>query len=172
MPVVVQPWMSEADIAAGKRWGRELDGQLAETSFGIVCLTGSNQTAPWLLFEAGALAKSVSEANVCPYLIDLEPKDLTPGPLTQFQCKQADKEGTWGVLRSINTALADTAFDEGWLRKHFEKWWPELETALRVLPPDAESSPIRRSADEMLIEVLEIARRLDTVEMPTGGWPT
>ena len=170
MPVVIEPWMSEADIAAGKRWGREIDAQLAESAFGIVCLTGSNQAAPWLIFEAGALAKSVSEANVCPYLIDLEPQDLKPGPLTQFQAKRADENGTWDLVRAINSALGNSGFEESWLRKHFERWWPDLESELLRRSDEVGHVPKQRSSDEMLIEVLEIVRRIDTIEMPAGGW--
>lgn len=170
MPVVVQPWMSDADIAAGKRWGREIDAQLAASSFGVVCLTASNQTAPWLLFEAGALAKSVSESNVCPYLIDLDPKDLSPGPLTQFQAKHADERGTRELLHAINKSLGSDAFEEKRLEKHFEKWWPELESELQHLAPEPTSPAPERSSDDMLAEVLQIARHIDTVEVPPGGW--
>lgn len=170
MPVNVQPWMSDADIGAGKRWGRELDAQLADSKYGVVCLTGANQLAPWLLFEAGALAKSVSEANVCPYLIDLEAKDVVAGPLTQFQAVRANEQGTWDLVRSINSALEATAFDEAWLRKHFERWWPDLAADLARLPLDGDGAPRHRSTDEMLSEVLQISRRLDTIEMPEGGW--
>ena len=170
MPVVVEPWMSEADIAAGKRWGHEIDAQLSESTFGIVCLTAANQSAPWLLFEAGALAKSVSDSNVCPYLIDVQPQDLAPSPLTQFQAKRADEVGTWDLVRSINTALGPAAFDDTRLKKHFDKWWPDLRSELSNLPTDREQAVSERSPDEMLVEVLEIARRIDTLEVPPGGW--
>ena len=73
----VKPWMSGVDIRAGMRWSREVDEQLRDTQFGILCLTKENQTAPWLLFEAGALAKSVEGAAVCPYLIDLSQVKFT-----------------------------------------------------------------------------------------------
>ena len=74
IPCVIQtlePWMSKHDIRAGMRWANELGGRLSETKFGIVCLTKSNTSAPWILFEAGALAKTVDETYVCPYLVDL-----------------------------------------------------------------------------------------------------
>jgi hypothetical protein len=67
-------WLS-TDIHAGKRWGHELDGQLKSTRFGILCLVPSNVTAPWLLFEAGALSKSVETSRVVPYCLGFEPED-------------------------------------------------------------------------------------------------
>jgi hypothetical protein len=74
--------MSESDIEAGARWGREIESNLQETKFGIICLTKDNQFAPWLLFEAGALAKAVANTFVCPYLIGLDAIDISQGPLT------------------------------------------------------------------------------------------
>src|SRR5262249_10267255 len=76
----VEPWLSETDIGAGSRWGDELAKQLEQTSFGIICLTREAANSSWLLFEAGALSKSVIGSRVCPYLIGIEPKKLE-GPL-------------------------------------------------------------------------------------------
>src|SRR5438128_12519610 len=87
----VEPWMSATDIEAGARWNREIDNQLRETQYGIICLTKENQTAPWILFEAGAIAKTIDDAFVCPYLINLDPAEISQGPLTQFQAKRANE---------------------------------------------------------------------------------
>src|SRR4051794_9109874 len=85
LPDVVQsvrPWMSEADIEAGARWGERIQRELNETRFGILCVTPQSMQAPWLLFEAGALAKTIQDTYVCPYLIGVEVSELQ-GPLTQ-----------------------------------------------------------------------------------------
>jgi hypothetical protein len=68
----VEPWMSHEDIQAGARWSPEINDQLSQTKFGIICLTPENQHKPWLAFEAGALAKTVDDAYVVPYLIDMD----------------------------------------------------------------------------------------------------
>src|SRR4051812_6219646 len=65
LPVIFQDldaWVSSHDIKAGERWESEIGGQLETTDLGILCLTGDNLTAPWLLFEAGSLAKSVDKS--------------------------------------------------------------------------------------------------------------
>jgi hypothetical protein len=86
----IEPWMSAEDIDAGTRWGIEVTNQLAETRCGIICLTN---------FEAGALSKTIdNNTYVIPYLIDLEPSDILPGPLTQFQAKRANKSETWQLI--------------------------------------------------------------------------
>ena len=60
----VKPWISSQDIEKGARWFKEIGESLSNTDFGILCLTGSNLSAPWILFEAGALSKSSGQANV------------------------------------------------------------------------------------------------------------
>ena len=55
MPLVVsyvEPWLSDADIEAGERWGQSIATELAASNFGIVCITSENVNSPWVLFEA------------------------------------------------------------------------------------------------------------------------
>ena len=69
MPKVIQgvkPWMSP-DIPSGARWQAEIADRLDKNMVGVVCLTPENLNAPWLLFEAGALSKHVSDSRVCTY---------------------------------------------------------------------------------------------------------
>src|SRR5215470_15092122 len=77
-------WISTRDIQAGQRWGSELDRQLESTDFGIICIVPSNLAAPWLLFEAGALSKSITASRVVPYCFGISPEDVQ-GPLSRFQ---------------------------------------------------------------------------------------
>jgi hypothetical protein len=53
---------------------------------GITCLTPENLDAPWILYEAGSLAKTVDDSTrLCTYLLgDLKNADIEP-PLGQFQ---------------------------------------------------------------------------------------
>ena len=46
----VEPWMSETDIYAGKRWSEAVANELEASNFGIICVTQS-KSAPWLLFS-------------------------------------------------------------------------------------------------------------------------
>ena len=80
----VEPWLSEADIEAGERWAEAVAKELADSNFGIICVTRENVGSPWVLFEAGALAKTMQGSRVIPLLLDLEFTDIT-GPLAQFQ---------------------------------------------------------------------------------------
>jgi hypothetical protein len=66
----VEPWVSSADIQAGSRWTTELPKNLENSNFGILCMTKDNLTAPWLVFEAGALFRSLPLGQVVPFLLD------------------------------------------------------------------------------------------------------
>ena len=101
----IEPWLSSSDIMAGTRWANELAENLDEIDFGILCLTQDNVNSPWILFEAGALSKSLQKGRVVPYLIGIKPKDLNESPLSQFQCVASDKNGTKKLLFSIAESL-------------------------------------------------------------------
>lgn len=163
LPDVIQslnPWMSSKDISAGARWNNEIQEKLAKTKFGIICLTSDNLEAPWILFEAGALAKSIENTFVCPFLIGLSPSDIPGGPLSQFQAKPADRVGTWELLKSINAALGDTALEENQLRRSYDRCWPELEKELSELSEIEPNKELERSIDDKVDEILLIAREL------------
>jgi len=162
----VRPWMSEADIDKGARWGSEMARHLADCQFGIICLTPDNVTAPWILFEAGALSKTLKHSHVCPYLLGLVPTDLT-GPLAQFQAARAVKADTKRLLRTINRALGDDALPEEKLNKAFEMLWPGLERELDSIhldQHDAATGP-RIAEREMIEEVLMLVRRVARFEL-------
>ena len=166
LPLIIQaikPWMSEVDISAGSRWIKEISIELEQTSIGIICLTKENQHSPWLIFEAGALAKSISDAYVCPYLIDLEPSDIVQGPITQFQAKISNKSGTWDLIKMLNNALGENALDNAKLKLSFEKWWPDLEKKLDKIIKAKENEPganLVRTDREVINEILALTRSL------------
>ncbi len=160
----VRPWMSDRDIGAGARWGLEVGRALEQTKFGILFVTDTNFSAPWLLFEAGALAKTLNEAFVCPYLVGLEPEAIPAGPLTQFQAKRAVKGGTLDLVNTLNRALGDQALPDETLQTIFEKFWSDLETALRALPGGASPPTQPREVGEMVAEILGVVRGLANVE--------
>jgi hypothetical protein len=125
---------------------------------GIICVTADNQREPWLLFEAGALAKTLEDTFVCPYLIQMRPSDLSPGPLTQFQAKTANRDGTFDLVSTINRALGAEALPAERLRRLFERSWPDLDAKLTALPPARLA--VQRDQAEMMSEVLETVRSL------------
>lgn len=163
LPRVLQaarPWVSSANIDPGAKWSEAVADALQAINFGILCVTPESADAPWLIFEAGALSKIVSEARVVPFLFDLAPRNLT-GPLTQFQAVRTDKAGTLRLVAAINDAAGDQRVDAPVLQEGFEVWWPKLDATLHAIPqkpPPAAAVKPQRSVEDMLGEILDILR--------------
>src|ERR1043165_1194771 len=121
----IEPWMSGSDIDAGARWSAEVTEKLSEVKFGIICLTEENLNRPWILFEAGALSKTIEKTYVCPYLYGIE-SSTVQWPLAQFQSKKSNKSETKELLQTMNLALGDPPLDKERFDRSFEKWWPDL----------------------------------------------
>jgi hypothetical protein len=122
----VEPFLSTEDIEKGSRWFGELTRELQTTEFGIACLTTENLTAPWILFEAGALSKAIDSSRVCTLLIGLSPSDVQ-GPLAQFQATLPNRDDMHKLVKSMNSALAEKGLDVTLLDRVFEKWWGEFQ---------------------------------------------
>lgn len=173
----IDPWMSSKDIDRGSLWFSEITDQLADTKIGVICLTQDNKTKPWILFEAGALAKGISSSRVCTFLIDLEPTDVG-NPLAQFNHTFPNHDGVYELLRTINSSLGDRALKEKVLEKVFETYWPQFEEGFKkALSDNQPHEPIEpRSKENMLEEVLTSVRRLDRrmreIEVSTSDRPS
>jgi hypothetical protein len=128
----VRPWVSSRDLRAGSRWALELPKTLESATFGVLCVTRQNQASPWLLYEAGALSKSLKEGKVVPYLLDLAPSDLL-GPLAQFQAVVANLQGTRALIDAIANAHPGNQRPAPVLEDLIDVMWPRLESRLQAL---------------------------------------
>jgi hypothetical protein len=161
----LEVFLSKHDIHSGTRWGLELARELESTSFGILCLTGSNQTSPWLLYEAGALTRQL-EARACGLLLgELTPANVS-GPLAQFQHRRMIGEDFLLLLRDLNSGLT-SPLDPEQVSMIFSKWWPDVDARYQEALTSASAVPRakpERTDRELLEEVLERMRA-------TGGKP-
>jgi hypothetical protein len=152
----LRPWLSASDIDKGARWATDVATRLEAAKVGIICITPGNLHSDWVLFEAGALSKTLQNTYVCPLLIDLQPSDVK-GPLAQFQATRATKEEIRRLLKTINSALGDSALPEPHIDEAFEVWWPKLEDQLSTLPREESVQPERADRD-ILEEILALVR--------------
>jgi hypothetical protein len=154
-------WLSEADIDKGKIWFGAITEQLSDTGVGILCLTLENRYSPWILFEAGALSKGLSESRVCPFLIDLQQGDLLP-PLSHFNGTLPKKEDTLKLVKTINGARGGEPLQDDKLLKSFNRCWSEFEEPFNEIlanhKPKEEVE--KRSRDDILEEILELSRSI------------
>ena len=98
---LVTPYFTPSDIEKGTRWSDDIAKELSESQIGILCITQDNIHSDWLLFEAGALSKSLEKSHVCPILFGITNTDLT-GPLKQFQTTVFGKSDVYRLLGVIN----------------------------------------------------------------------
>jgi hypothetical protein len=162
LPTVIQavdPWLSKDDIHKGSRWGVELAHSLEDTKVGIICLTPDNLNKSWILFEAGALSKTLPDTYVCPLLFDLRPSDIE-GPLAQFQATIIDKDDLKHLTTTINQAQGpDSLLTRAEvLEKTFDRAWPELERELSAIPHVPTAEKHERSTNDIVREILERIR--------------
>jgi TIR domain-containing protein len=153
----IKPWLSSEDIDKGARWSTDVATKLESAKAGIICLTPGNLHADWLLFEAGALSKTLKNTFVCPFLIGLVPSDVKP-PLAQFQATRAEKNDILQLLKTLNTALGENALPEAHIDEAFEVWWPRLQSQLNTLPTEEAITKTHRPDRELLEEILALVR--------------
>ncbi len=155
------PWLSSRSIDRGATWFTEIMNELSDTSIGIICLTRENKDKPWILFEAGAIAKGLSSSRVCTFLIDLEPVDLV-NPLAQFNHTLYNRESLLQLLMTINS-LSETPLKTSILEKVFDKYWDEFQERFNQIiatnPVPVEDT--KRDEEDVLSEVLNVVRSLD-----------
>jgi hypothetical protein len=162
LPLVIQaarPWMSGREVQKGSRGLHEVARALEGIKVGITCLTPENLSAPWILYEAGALSKALDdETRLCTYLLGgLQVQDIQP-PLGMFQATKAEKEETRRLIQAINIAISDHPVPDTHLSEIFDAMWPRLEDKLGTMPKAEEDVVAKRSPDEMIAEILEISR--------------
>lgn len=164
----IDPFLSTDNLQKGGRWGADLATQLEQSIFGILCLTPDNLNAPWIMFEAGALSKLVTDSHVAPFLVGVKPSELH-GPLAQFNATSNEKEDFRRLLKSINTASGPTALKEETLNRAFDGVWPSLQDALskiEIHQPEALKAGSVTNAekvDAILQELLTLSRYQSSV---------
>ena len=168
LPSVIQeiePYVSSEDIDKGARWSTDIAKELSDSKFGILCVTKDNINAPWLIFEAGALSKTMDKSFVSPFLFDIKRSEVD-GPILQFQSTIWDKEDLKKLVATLNGACETSGLPDERLNKAFEVWYPKLNEDLEQLkdtdpreeeidpPPDLQTP----MTQQILEEILELSR--------------
>lgn len=117
-------FFSPEDIEKGQNWNKRLTEELADCNYGIVCLTSENKNAPWINFEAGAIAKAF-DSKVAALLVDIKPSDIQ-GPLSMFQATKLVKDDIYQLIKSINSSMEHPR-SEDTLSNLFNALWGNME---------------------------------------------
>jgi hypothetical protein len=150
--------MSDKDIEKGSRGLGEVAKALDAIKVAIICVTPDNLNAPWLLYEAGALSKTIDdETRLCTLLLGgLQIQDVKP-PLGMFQATKAiEKDDFRRLIHTINRAVSEDPLLDQDLDSVFDAMWPQLEQTLTALPPPTKM--VSRSQQEVLEELVSLVR--------------
>ncbi|SHO64905.1 toll/interleukin-1 receptor domain-containing protein [Algoriphagus zhangzhouensis] len=157
----IEPFFSPNDIEGGTIWMDKLYNKLGSSSAGIICLTPENQHAPWIQFEAGALAKGLSDNRVFILLIGLESSDVS-GPLSSFNHTSCTKEGIEKLMKNLNDLTGEKKLSSEIFSRVFSLNFPEIngifESAIKLKSKD--SITPERDAKDIQNEMLKLLRGL------------
>lgn len=169
LPEVIQsvrPYFTPDDVAKGQRWAADIAESLHSSQFGLFCLTAENLTAPWLLFEAGAVSKDSGNGKVCPLLFGVDPAQLA-GPLLQFQATPYSQDEVFKFMKAVN-AETSVPLDEIQLTRAFNRCWGELDEKIQTILTTevGDQIPPLRGIKEMVEETLSIVRAISQNPSP------
>ena len=157
----VEVFFSPEDIEKGDNWDKTISNELSQCNYGIICLTSDNTTAPWINFEAGAIAKSL-DSKITALMVNIKPSDIK-GPLSRYQATKFEKSDFFQLISSINKAL-ETPLDPSILQNTFDTMWSALEQeANSVIEKHSLNKSIQNetkeiSENEPLEEILQLLR--------------
>ena len=155
-------WIAIRDIDKGKSWRTVLADGLTKQSAGIIVLTARNQSSPWILYEAGAIAAMSGHDRVWTVLVDLKASDIT-GPLAISQHTLL-QEHELATLASVIEKYTDRPRDGDDLKRASEVFAKEIMTMAHeclTKPQNKEegiSAIPSRDEGEVLGDVLEVVR--------------
>lgn len=165
----VEVFFSPEDIEKGDNWDKTISKELAECKYGIICLTTDNTTAPWINFEAGAIAKSL-DSKITALMINIKPSDIK-GPLSRYQATKLEKDDFLQLITSINNTL-ETPLDSKILQNAFNAMWASLEKEANVIieqyskKGDAKANGDEskdQNDNEPIEEILQLLRKQSTL---------
>lgn len=97
-------FVSDEDIAAGTDWWVKIKDELRSCRLGILCVTNENVKAPWIFYEAGAIASR--ELPSIPLLVGCNISSLNGTPLQGKQCISFDDSKKFvKMMENINEHL-------------------------------------------------------------------
>lgn len=156
----LEVFYSPEDIEKGDNWDTKISQELSTCNYGIICLTSENTTAPWVHFEAGALAKAL-ESRVSTLLVNIKPSDIK-GPLSRYQATRMEKDDFFQLIESINKTL-ETPLDNTVLEPLFNALWPTISSefgeVMKQFPRKPAQDKAKDASNAPIEEILQLLRK-------------
>ena len=165
IPCIIQSvdvFYSPEDIEKGENWDSKISSELSQCNYGIVCLTSENTLAPWIHFEAGALAKTL-ESRVSALMVNIKTSDIQ-GPLKRYQATKLEKDDMWQLISDINNATA-SPLDVSVLNETFNAIWNTMHSEIVEIiscytPKDKPQNVAEKIGNnEAIEEILQLVRK-------------
>lgn len=162
----VEVFFSPEDIEKGDNWDKTISNELSQCNYGIICLTSDNTMAPWINFEAGAIAKSL-DSRITALMVNIKPSDIK-GPLSRYQATKFEKDDFFQLISAINKSL-ETPLDHSILQNTFNTMWTALEKeANSVIEEYSSNKAVQDTNKELpenepLEEILQLLRTQNTI---------
>lgn len=153
-------FFSPEDIEKGENWDSKISKELSECKYGIICLTAENVTAPWINFEAGAIAKTL-DSRVATLMININPSEIK-GPLSRYQATKLEKDDFFQLVENINKQC-DTPVNSEVLRNTFSGLWDSMLKEMNdVVSKTKATTPTKKKdaiSSEAVEEILQLLRK-------------
>lgn len=159
-------WLSSEDIDKGTIWFTEIIQRLDRCHCGVICITRENHLSPWIHFEAGGMVKGLGKTRVATILLDMDYSEVEQ-PLCQFNALRLNRVGAWHLVKSFNR-VSDRPFKDRVLERMFDKFWPDLDDAYRLLFPHSHEAA-RAVSQPLHIAPTPADTILGTVPKRRGG---
>ena len=144
LPCIIQSvdvFFSPEDIEKGDNWDK--------TIYGIICLTSDNTMAPWINFEAGAIAKTL-DSKITALMVNVKPSDIK-GPLSRYQATKFEKNDFFQLISEINKAQ-EISLEQSILQNTFDTMWNSLEKEANSIIEKYSSTQSNQSENKDSIE--------------------
>lgn len=167
LPCIIQSadvFFSPDDIEKGENWDTKITKELLECKYGIVCLTEENVSAPWIHFEAGALAKTL-DSRVATLMINVSPTEIK-GPLSRYQATKLERDDFFQLINNINSQsdnpikpeVLKTLFDSLW-----ENIYKEFDSLISKFQKTSSGKKRAINNNEALEEILLLLRKQNSI---------
>ena len=160
----IEVFFSPEDIEKGDNWEYKISGELSNCKFGIICLTPDNVSAPWINFEAGAIAESL-DSRVATLMININPSDIK-GPLSRYQATKIDHDDFYQLVKNINDA-SENHINEDILKNTFDSLWEKMLEEINAIISSSKSKTPKakkENADNNAIEeILQLLRKQSSI---------
>lgn len=167
LPCIIQSadvFFSSNDIEKGENWDTKISKELLDSSYGIVCLTKENVSAPWIHFEAGALAKTL-DSKVATLMINISPTDIK-GPLSRYQATKLEKNDFYQLIENINSK-SETPISSETIQTLFDNLWETINNDFSKLINQHQKATSSKKKNinnnEALEEILLLLRKQNSI---------